>query len=101
MREKITEIINKRKKMHLEDPRVSECWDELNEILTVNEDQTISYLFLCEEKELYWISEVFDDISMSFKSLKFIECLEKLKEKYPKLDIDEDIKYSKKYLEDD
>ena len=53
----------------------------------------------CKEDEAYWISEVFDDISEKLQSWKFIECLENLQKKYPDIDMQIDIDYTKKAME--
>ena len=54
-----------------------------------------SHLGGCSKENLYWISEIFEDISEYFNSDKFIDCIEKLAVKYPELDLEYDIKFAK------
>lgn len=96
MEKQINQIVKRREKLHLNDPRITECWNELIAVLSESEELTIAYLLSCEEQKLFWLSEVFDDLSVRFKSLNFIECLEQLREKFPELELEIDIEYSKK-----
>lgn len=43
----IEKIIEERKRMHLDDPRVVEKWNELTQIFIQNEESTIVYLNSC------------------------------------------------------
>lgn len=96
----INNILKERKELSPDDPRILEKWAEIAIILSENIDETIEYLNNCNEEEIYWISEVFDDISEQTKSIKFIECIEKISEKYPNLDLEKDIFYARKALND-
>lgn len=95
----IEKIIEERKKMHPDDPRVVEKWSELTQIFIQNEENTIAYLNSCCKENIYWISEIFEDISEQLRSSGFIECIEQLAIKYPDLDLEYDILYAKKALE--
>ena len=48
--------------------------------------------------DLYWISEVFEDISVNLKSQKFIDCLRKLDKKFPGLEMAHDIDIAESYF---
>lgn len=96
---RIEKIINERKKLHPDDPRVVEKWNELTQIFIRDEECTIAYLNSCCKENIYWISEVFEDISEQLQSRDFIECIEQLAIKYPDLDLEQDIFYAKKALE--
>ncbi len=48
--------------------------------------------------DLYWISEVFEDISANLKSQKFIDCLRKLDKKFPELEMAHDIDIAESYF---
>ena len=52
----------------------------------------------CSKENIDWISEIFEDISETFKSLKFIQCIEHLKDKYPELDLEQDILFAKEAM---
>ena len=52
-------------------------------MLSENEENTISYLENCNKADLYWVSEVFEDLAESLQSKELIDCLRKLDEKYP------------------
>ena len=94
----IEKIIEERKKLHLDDPRIVEKWNELTQILTQNEESTIAYLNSCCKENVDWISEIFEDISEKLQSSRFIECIEQLLIKYPDLNLEQDILYAKEVL---
>ncbi|BEV38186.1 hypothetical protein ABRY75_01635 [Bacillus stercoris] len=73
--------------------------DEIIEVLSENEENTISYLENCNKEDLYWISEVFEDLAESLQSKELINCLRKLDEKYPDLEMTNDIDIAESYLE--
>lgn len=96
---RIEKIINERKKLHPDDPRVVDKWNELTQIFIRDEESTIAYLNSCCKENIDWISEVFEDISEQLQSTDFIECIEQLAVKYPDLNLEQDILYAKKALE--
>ena len=93
------EIIEERKKMHPDDPRVLEKWNELTQIFIQNEESTIAYLNSCCKENIDWISEIFEDISEQLQSPRFIKCIEEIAIKYPDLNLEQDILYAKEALE--
>ena len=95
---KMKELIKKRERLHPDDPRTEDYWNMLTKELTVNEDDTIEFICNCNEHDIFWLSEIFEDISDVFQSEKFIEVLKKVQEKYPKLDLKIDIMYAEKSL---
>ena len=95
----IEKIIEERKKMHPDDPRVVEKWNELTLVFIQNEESTIAYLNSCCKENINWISEIFEDISEQLQSSRFIECIEKLAIKYPDLNLVQDILHAKEVLE--
>lgn len=94
----IEKIIEERKRIHLDDPLVVEKWNELTQIFVQNEESTIAYLNCCCKENINWISEIFEDISRQLQSAKFIECIEKLANKYPDLNLEQDIKFAREAL---
>lgn len=99
IKEDMMEIIEERKKKHIEDDYgIQECWEKIVDILSVDVQQTVVYLENCTQEELYYISETFEDISQKLQSQMFIECLRKLDEKYPKLGMTQDIDLAEIYI---
>ena len=45
--------------------------------LSKNLDETIAYLDTCDRLELYWATEIFEELSEHFRSQKLIECVER------------------------
>ena len=97
-RDEVEKVINERKNLNPDDPRIMDRWEKLTSFFIQSEEDTIEYLNQCSLEDIYWISEVFEDISEQFKSPRFIECIEKLSEKYPELDLYWDIWYAKQRL---
>lgn len=76
------EIIIERKKKHLEDDYgIQECWNKMIDILSQDVYETIVYLEGCSEDQIYYVSEVFEDISEKLQSKEYINCLRKLDKK--------------------
>ena len=93
---KVHEIIEERKRLHPDDPRIVEIWEELTIVFSKNEENTITFLNNCNEEYLIWISEIFEDISERLHSIHFLQCIEYLNEKYTKLCLGNDIFYAEK-----
>lgn len=96
--QKIDHILEERKDMHPDDPRIIDKWNELIQILTQNEHSTIAYFNSCSKEKIFWLSEVFEDISEKLQSIQFIECIEKIEIKYPDLELELDIAFAKEAL---
>ncbi|EMG28418.1 hypothetical protein [Listeria fleischmannii] len=93
-------ILKKRKGLNINDNfGIAKCWNEMTILLIQNEDETIDYLNECNEDYLYYISEIFEDISEQFQSKRFITYLRKLDKKFPKLDMTKDIDIAESYIE--
>lgn len=92
-------ILKERKAKHIEDDMgIQKCWEKMTNILSEDEDETIAYLNKCPKEDLYYISEVFEDISENLQSIKFIACLRELDKKFPELDMTNDINLAEEYL---
>ncbi|PEJ24913.1 hypothetical protein [Bacillus pseudomycoides] len=97
---KMQVILDKRKKLNLNDDYgIQTSWNEIIEVLSENEENTIRYLENCSREDLYWISEVFEDIAEIVQSKEFINCLRKLDEKFPELEMTKDIDIAESYIE--
>ncbi|WP_242142433.1 MULTISPECIES: hypothetical protein [unclassified Bacillus cereus group] len=93
-------ILDKRKKLNLNDDYgIQKSWNEIIEVLSENEENTIRYLEICSKEDLYWISEVFEDIAEIVQSKEFINCLRKLDKKFPELEMTKDIDIAESYIE--
>ena len=93
-------ILKKRKGQNINaDFEIEKCWNKMTILLTQNEDETIDYLNECNEDDLYYISEIFEDISEQFQSERFITCLRKLDKKFPNADMTKDIDFAESYIE--
>lgn len=97
-KKKIKELVKKRANTFPDDSSIETCWRELSNELSNDVNETIDFLDKCNVEEIYWISEVFDDISSNFKSQNFIDCLGILQKKFPVIDMSEDIELAKRAL---
>ena len=96
---KMEAILKERKGLNINDDYgIEKCWNEMTILLTQNEDETIDYLNECNEENLYYISEIFEDISEQLQSKRFITCLRNLDKKFPKLDMTKDIDIAESYI---
>src|SRR5699024_411539 len=96
---KMNVILNKRKSLNLNDDYgIQKSWNQIIEVLVENERNTIKYLDNCSKSELYWISEVFEDIAEILQSKELIHCFKKLDEKYPELNMTNDIDIAESYI---
>lgn len=93
-------ILEKRKSLNINDDfGIEKSWNEMTELLSQNEMETINYLEESTERDLYYISEIFEDVSERFQSEQFINCLRKLDKKFPELDMTQDIDIAESYIE--
>ena len=98
IKESMMKIIEERKLKHVEDDYgIQECWAKMINILSVDVQQTVAYLENCTQEEVYYVSEIFEDISERLQSKTFIECLRKLDEKFPELKMTKDIDLAETY----
>lgn len=92
-------ILEQRKGLNINDDfGIEKSWNEMTELLSQNEMETINYLEESTEKDLYYISEIFEDVSERFQSEQFINCLRKLDKKFPELDMTQDIDIAESYI---
>ncbi len=55
---------------------IEQCWKCLVDILSGNVPETIDYVLnFCSDEELYWISEVFEDIAEKTQSKELVRAL--------------------------
>lgn len=96
----VNKILEERQSYHPDDPRIQECWRELNKLLAVDEDGAIKYFNQCSENNILYLSEIFDDLSEHYQSKAFVEFLKTLQSKFPNIDISVGIKYAEIVLKE-
>ena len=97
-KEIVDNLIEERLKLSLNDIKKDFFWEKLTQIFSEDEKETINFLNQCRPEQLYWIKEVFEDISEKLQSKNFIDCIEKLNNKYKSLNMNYDIEFAKKSL---
>ncbi len=63
-----------------------------------NLDETINYLDSCTQIELFWATEVLEELSEHFKSQKLIECIERNIYRFPDNELQEQLKMELEYM---
>jgi len=79
-------------------PQTDDVWLQLANTIAIDEDEAIDIIDILSEEEIYWLSEVFDDISEKLQSEKFVAYLRKLQKKFPDIDLSVDIEFAQKAL---
>lgn len=99
--DEIQENLKKRRSINQDDDfGLERSWEELTNILSKNEDETIKYLMNCSKDGVLLISSVFDYVSENLQSKKFISCLRELDKKYPDLKLTSFIDDAEDYIKD-
>ncbi|EOH95910.1 hypothetical protein UAY_03336 [Enterococcus moraviensis ATCC BAA-383] len=100
--DRVNQVLEERREISLNyDYGVENSWEKLTAILSENEVKTINYLMGCSKDNVYWISEVFEDISERLQSRKFIECLRGLDQKFSDLNLTYHIDVAEDYIKYD
>lgn len=97
LKEKATDLICEGILLEMNDPSIAVIWDELTSLLSVDSEKTINYLNECNNKEIEFLSAVFEDIAYNLKSNRYIMELENLKNKFPNLNLDSIVDLAKEY----
>lgn len=95
----VKQLIYERASLDPNDPIVEKYWVKLTELLSVDEEATKQFLENCSSDEVYWISEIFEDIVYKFQSRKFICFLKELQHKFPDIDLTVDINSAEEMIE--
>lgn len=99
--DEIQENLKKRRSINQDDDfGLERSWEELTNILSKNEDETIKYLMNCSKDDVLFISSVFDYVSENLQSKEFISCLRELDKKYPDLKLTSFIDDAEDYIKD-
>lgn len=101
LKDQVNAIIKKIRALHLEDPKISDYWDEMSGLLTKDENATIEFLMSCNDAHtIDDISSSFMDISHKLQSQKFIACLDVLEKKFPEILLKHMVAAAKAYMRD-
>jgi hypothetical protein len=81
---------------HGASPNLDEYWDEIVAMLSENIEETRKFLNNeCNEYQIEYMAGYYEDIAYNFQSHEFINILERLQNKYPNIDIKQDIQWAK------
>ena len=64
---------------------VEKNWSKMIEVMTTNLEWTIFYIDSASEEEIYFSSEVWDQISEYWRSPELIAAMERAKERFPSI----------------
>jgi hypothetical protein len=78
---------------------LNDWWKEMVGILSQNQQETEKFLEERTSKELFFLSELFEDIAYEFKTTSFIEFLWNLHAKHPEAEMEEQIKEAEEVIE--
>lgn len=95
--QKVRELIDKRVSLNPDDPRVLDIWEELTNIFSQDENETVNFLKKCTIEDIRWISEVFDDILENLQGKIYIEEIERWSRQWPELVVD--VEYAKSMMD--
>lgn len=84
LRNKILELISIVKSRDINDPRSDIEMDKVTVLLLQNVDETIKFLDGADKDDLGWVCSDFEELSYKFQSEKFVQCLKRLDQKFPK-----------------
>ena len=103
--ETISELVARRKEQHEvverhggSHPDAPAVWAELTRLLSEDSGNTCEFLGGCDRDSIYWLSEVFDNVSECLQSWEFIDCIEQLQQKFPSVNMQVDIEYAIKAM---
>lgn len=92
LKDEMKKIISERQRKHLQDDYgIQKCWDKMIELLSNDEQETFEYLKQCSKEDLFFVSEVFEDVAEKLQSRDYIKCLRDLDVKFPDLEMKKDI----------
>lgn len=77
---------------------IYEKWDELIQLLSENENQTIELLKTSTKEEIDWISEVMEEVAEKLDSNTYINTLKLVSEKFPECNLKDIIDISVKHM---
>ncbi|MCG8577867.1 MAG: hypothetical protein MI810_23515 [Flavobacteriales bacterium] len=78
--QRLSDVLEERKRLHINDPAVYRYWELLSKILAENIPLSISYLKQCSEEYLELLSEVFEDVMELTNNIEYLAYLKDLKD---------------------
>lgn len=86
-----------------DDPQNEVVWEEtVNKVLselTKDLTETIQYIDTCSKDELYFISQVFEELSEHFKSPELLNCVERNVNRFDDPELKTQLKSELKYMD--
>ena len=107
MYDELKAILAKRRTLHPEDDiQIENCWKEEVSLLTNDIDKSIDFIRNhISDDELYWLSEVFDDVVHIISNSEFVETIIRraanIHDEQKKLSVLSEAEYAKKIIEND
>lgn len=99
--DKLKEIINRRGKLRpYDEHRSGQYWNEIKQLLNRDMNHTMDFLHQCNDTELYFLSEMIDELSYEFQSKEFINFLKRLSKKHPEAEFNVDLEFAESMLMD-
>lgn len=101
---KMKELVEQKKSI---DPHYSDDveanWSKIIEVMTKNLEWTISYIDSAPEEEIYFSSEVWDQISEYWRSPELIAAMERAKKRFPSIasELEIDLSYARTAVNND
>lgn len=77
---------------------LDDWWEEMPRILSKDQRETEKFLEERSSKELYFLSELFEDVAYEFKTVSFIRFLKDLHLKHPDAEMEEQIKEAEEVI---
>ncbi|HDR7736241.1 TPA: hypothetical protein QCX99_003457 [Bacillus thuringiensis] len=77
---------------------LDEWWKEMTQILSKNQSETEKFLEERSSKELYFLSELFEDVAYEFKTDSFIQFLKELHLRHPDAEMEEQIEEAEEVI---
>ena len=94
----LEQLLEVRKKLHINDPAVYQHWNKIADFMASDEQNTIEFLKHCDQDTTEWISEIFEDISKRLRSKAFIKAIEKAESEFPELKLKDLVNDARAYL---
>ena len=95
LKSRFDEYLIQRKAIHINDSFLTyKKWNELIEMLSENENQTIKLINSASKDEIDYISEIMEEVAGKLNSNKYIDALKDANIKYPESNLDDIIEIS-------
>lgn len=99
---KIIEYCDDLEILHSEDPKRIFLIEKMENLLSIEENDTIAILNKLNKNQIKWINPIFEEISGNLQSEKFINCIEEIGKKYPDIRcIQDDIQDAKDAMDEE